>query len=164
VHSLLTDANWDGVQLHALIPASLRAHLGTARDGAEDRIAVAGEDFRVRPKSAVALSIALHELGTNAAKYGALSLAEGRVAIAWTTTDGRFRLTWRESGGPAVAPPKRTGFGSRMIEHGLAQELEGEATIDYRPDGVACTIDAPLEAIRDDGARDEGTRDEGTAS
>ena len=147
VHSLLTDGNWDGVQLDALVRASLRTHLAESRP----RIAFTGEDFRLRPKSAVALSIALHELGTNAMKYGALSVERGSVAVSWTVTSDRFHLTWEESGGPAVTLPSRTGFGSRMIERGLAAELQGNARIDYRPAGVVCTIDAPLAAIRDDG-------------
>jgi two-component sensor histidine kinase len=98
--------------------------------------------------------MALHELGTNALKYGALSADAGRVALHWTTGDGRFRLRWQESGGPAVTPPSRIGFGSRMIERGLSAEFEGEVKIDYRPDGVVCTIDAPLDVVRDEGAAD----------
>ncbi len=98
----------------------------------------------------MALSIALHELATNAVKYGALSAERGSVAVRWTAAGDRFHLAWEESGGPAVVPPRRTGFGSRMIERGLAAELQGQARIDYRPAGIVCTIDAPLEAIRDD--------------
>jgi PAS domain S-box-containing protein len=149
VHNLLSDANWDGVQIQSLVRASLRAHLG----GERGRIAFHGDDFRMKPKSAVALSIALHELATNATKYGALSLADGRVDLAWTITGDRFHLAWRESGGPLVARPARSGFGSRMIERGLAAELEGTAHIDYRPDGVVCTIDSPLDAIREEAPR-----------
>lgn len=149
VHNLLTDENWDGARLHAVARASLKTHLG----GPRERISYAGEDLRVRPKSAVALSIALHELGTNALKYGALSTEQGSVAVRWTTGGGRFRLTWEEIGGPPVHPPTRRGFGSRMIERGLAVELQGTAKIDYRPTGVVCAIDAPLAAIRE-GATD----------
>jgi len=145
VHSLLTDENWDGARLMAVAQASLKAHLG----GLRERISFAGEDFRIRPKSAVAISIALHELGTNAAKYGALSTERGSVAVRWTTGGERFRLTWEEVGGPPVRPPTRKGFGSRMIERGLAVELQGSARIDYRPTGVVCAIDAPLDAIQE---------------
>jgi len=150
VHTLLTEESWDGAELHAVIRSSLRPHLGDGRSC----IAFEGPDFRLRPKSAVALSMALHELGTNALKYGALSAEGGRVDLHWTTEDGRFRLRWQESGGPPVAPPARTGFGSRMIEHGLSAEFEGEVRIDYRPAGVVCTIDAPLDIVRDESAAD----------
>ena len=140
-HNLLTDESWTGARLDAVARASLR----TARE----RISFAGEDLRLKPKSAVALSMALHELGTNALKYGALSAAGGTVEVRWSASDGRFRLCWRETGGPPVAPPGHRGFGSRMIERGLAAELQGEVRIDWRPEGVVCTIDAPLDAIRD---------------
>jgi PAS domain S-box-containing protein len=141
VHNLLTDENWDGAHLDAVVRASLR----TARE----RIRFDGPDMRIQPKSAVALSMALHELGTNALKYGALSAERGAVAVRWSTDDGRFRLRWEESGGPSVSPPTRRGFGSRMIERGLAAELQGEVRIDWRPEGVVCTIDSPLGAIHD---------------
>ena len=116
VHSLLTDASWDGAQLHDVIRASLKTHLG----GGHERLSFEGEDFRLRPNSAVALSMAMHELATNALKYGALSAERGSVTVGWTTNGKRFRLRWEESGGPAVAPPQRRGFGSRMIEQGLS--------------------------------------------
>jgi len=147
VHNLLTEENWEGARLQALVRASLRTHLGSG-----GRITFEGEDIRLRAKSAVALSMALHELGINALKYGALSTASGRVHLQWSSDDGRFRLRWQESGGPAVVPPSRTGFGSRMIKEGLSAELQGDVAIDYRPAGVVCTIEAPLDAIREGGA------------
>jgi two-component sensor histidine kinase len=145
VHSLLTDEQWDGARMLAVTQASLQAHLG----GLRERISFSGEDFRIRPKSAVAISIALHELGTNAVKYGALSSERGSVAVRWTTSGGRFRLTWEEVGGPPAHKPASRGFGSRMIERGLAVELQGSAKIDYRPTGVVCSIDAPLAALQE---------------
>jgi PAS domain S-box-containing protein len=147
VHSRLTDENWEGAHLRALVRASLRTHFG----GGHDRIAFAGEDFRLRAKSAVALSMALHELGINALKYGSLSVHTGRVELDWSLENGRFLLRWQESGGPRVEPPTRTGFGSRMIKEGLSAELQGDVRIDYRPEGVVCTIDAPLECLREEG-------------
>lgn len=151
VHNLLTDENWDGARLGAVARASLKVHLG----GLRERISFAGPDFRVKPKSAVAISIALNELGTNALKYGALSIDGGSVDLRWSVAGGRFRLTWEELDGPPVTPPSRRGFGSRMIERGLAAELHGGVRIDYRPAGVVCTIDAPVAAIR------EGTSESG---
>lgn len=150
VHSLLTDESWDGAELHAVIRASLRPHLIDGRR----HIAFDGPDFRMRSKSALALSMALHELGTNALKYGALSVEPGRVTLHWTIDDGRFRLRWQEDDGPPVSPPSRTGFGSRMIERGLSAELQGKVKIDYRSAGVICIIDAPLDVVRDEGAAD----------
>ena len=140
-HGLLTDESWDGAHLDAVARASLRA--------GHDRISFEGEDLRLRPKSAVALSMALHELGTNALKYGALSVEQGSVTVRWSTSDGRFRLRWEEKGGPAVSPPTQRGFGSRMIERVLSAELRGEVRIDWRLEGVVCIIDAPLVAIHE---------------
>jgi two-component sensor histidine kinase len=145
VHNLLTDQNWNGAQLHDVARASLSTHLG----GGRERLNFDGEDLRLHPRSAIALSMALHELATNALKYGALSAEGGRVSVRWSATDERFRLRWEESGGPIVVAPKRKGFGSRMIEQALAMELQGDVRIDYLQGGVVCTIDAPLDAIRD---------------
>jgi two-component sensor histidine kinase len=146
VHSLLTDENWGSAELHDVVRASLRPHL----IGDRVRLDFSGPSLRLKPKCAVAVSMALHELGTNALKYGALSTDAGTVALDWTADGGRFQLVWCESGGPAVRPPSRSGFGTRMIQRGLSAELRGEVRIDYRPAGVVCTIDSPLEAIRED--------------
>ena len=90
--------------------------------------------------------MALHELATNAVKYGALSVPEGRVDIAWSDDgDTRFRLVWIESGGPLVTPPTRRGFGVRMIERALASDLGGTVVIDFATEGLVCTIDAPID-------------------
>jgi PAS domain S-box-containing protein len=145
VHSLLTNENWESAELRDVVWASLRPH--TAPDRAP--FAVAGPDLRLRPKSAVIVSMALHELSTNAIKYGALSVDTGRINLDWAIANGRFNLRWQESGGPPVVMPSRTGFGSRLIERGLSAELRGSAAIDYRASGVVCTIDAPVEAVRD---------------
>ena len=94
--------------------------------------------------------MALHELATNAMKYGALSTAEGRIRVVWDLAPepgaARLDLTWTERGGPPVKPPTERGFGSRLIERGLAAELSGSAAIDFQPDGVVCRIRALLEA------------------
>jgi two-component sensor histidine kinase len=147
VHSLLTDENWEGARLDAIVRTSLHAHLGLD-DG---RVHFEGDDLRLRPKSAIALSMALHELATNAVKYGALSSEQGTIGVKWTLSDGRFRMQWRETGGPPVVAPPAKGFGARMIEQGLSSELQGSARIDFQPGGVVCTIDAPLDTIREIG-------------
>ncbi|HYE28526.1 MAG TPA: HWE histidine kinase domain-containing protein [Allosphingosinicella sp.] len=141
-HNLLTEENWGGASLERVV-AEATAHLGGA-----GRFDAAGPDLRLAPRAALALAMALHELGTNAAKYGALSADGGQVAIAWTVDGDRLRLEWRERGGPAVAPPTRRGFGSRLIERGLDADLGGHAALHFDPAGVRCEIEASLAAIR----------------
>lgn len=97
---------------------------------------------------ASALALALQELITNAVKYGALSNEMGEIRITWTVSgtgsEKRLHLRWEEMGGPPVEPPSRRGFGSLLIERGLAQQLNGEVRIDFAPSGVVCTMDVPL--------------------
>ena len=114
----------------------------------EDRLRAAGPDVRLTPRMALALAMALQELATNAVKYGALSNAGGRVDITWTVHNGvlppRLALRWTEREGPPVAAPQRRGFGSRLIERSLAQDLDGEVRMEFAPTGVTCTFDAAL--------------------
>jgi two-component sensor histidine kinase len=112
--------------------------------GGGERFAIEGPDVDLPPKAAVSLALTVHELSTNAVKYGALSAPGGQVDISWSAVDGRLHFVWRESGGPEVSEPARRGFGTRMIERGLAAELDGTAAIEFRTAGVVCTIDAPL--------------------
>ncbi len=136
-HDLLTRDQWEGVTIAELVRGAT-AH-------AAERVDAAGPHLLVSPKSAVALVMALHELTTNAVKYGALSVASGRATTEWSGQPGdRFRLIWRETGGPSVAPPSRRGFGVRMIERVLASDLGGVVNIDFVPTGVVCTIDGPV--------------------
>jgi two-component sensor histidine kinase len=88
----------------------------------------------------------VHELAINAVKYGALSNDAGRVAVRWTLEDERLALTWTERGGPSVQPPATRGFGSRLLERGLAHELGGEVEIRFEPSGVRCIVSAPFQA------------------
>jgi two-component sensor histidine kinase len=108
-------------------------------------------DVALNPKAAVALGLGIHELATNAVKYGALSSPAGRVTVrsrVQATQDGaRLKLDWIESGGPEVVAPARRGFGGRLLEEGLAGELSGKVTLDYRPEGLACRMDLPLKAL-----------------
>jgi PAS domain S-box-containing protein len=137
-HNLLTRKNWDSATIAEVAQAALAAF------GSEGRVDIDGPDVRVSPPTAVSLALALHELATNAAKYGALSNHSGRVCVRWTVADGRLRLEWREQGGPPVIAPDRRGFGTRMIQRTLASEFGGEVDLEFRPDGVACTVEAPL--------------------
>ena len=143
-HDVLTEERWEGASLADIVSRTLAVH---ATDG---RFVSHGPHVRLPPKAAVPLAMTLHELATNAVKYGALSNEKGHVEIDWSLdntdpTHRKLKLRWAESGGPPVTPPNRRGFGSRLVEHGLAQDIGGEARIDFADSGVVCTIDVPLE-------------------
>jgi two-component sensor histidine kinase len=108
------------------------------------QIAIDSPSLDVSPNQALALSLAQHELATNATKYGALSCPEGRVALRWNAQNDRLSLSWSESGGPGVVPPSRQGFGSRLIENALCRDLDGQTRLEFAPEGVRCCITALL--------------------
>ncbi|KQP77499.1 HWE histidine kinase domain-containing protein [Methylobacterium sp. Leaf117] len=149
-HDVLTVEKWDGADLGRLVKDALSLHNTLAQ-----RCVWEGDPVRLVPRAALALSMMVHELATNATKYGALSNEAGTVMVSWAAVDvdeaaspeaaRRLRLRWQEGGGPPVLPPTRRGFGSRMIERGLANELGGKVRIRYEPAGVVCTLDIPLE-------------------
>lgn len=142
---LLTGEQWARPSLRLVIEQAVRPHAPRP-----DRVRLEGPELELAPKAAQALSLAVHELATNALKHGAWSGSQGEVAIDWSCeTTGeealrRLHLNWREHGGPAVSPPQRRGFGSRLIERGLAAELGGVVRLTFDPAGAACEIDAPL--------------------
>lgn len=143
-HNLLTRQNWEQASLKDIITASLEAAAGANME----RVAVEGPDVPLAPQTAVSVGMAIHELTTNAIKYGALSNGIGTIAVSWSADQRADRptlhLEWRESGGPPVVPPHNRGFGSRMIQKGLAAELGGQVELTFPPQGVRCVIDAPL--------------------
>jgi PAS domain S-box-containing protein len=139
-HDLLTRESWEGATLDELVRETLGLY-----NGGERRISWSGPPVRLNPKAAVSLVMALHELCTNAAKYGALSRPAGRVRIDWSLDHDRLAIEWRERGGPPVTPPARRGFGFRMIERALAADLSGGARLDFDPGGLICRIDASLD-------------------
>ena len=145
-HDVLTRENWEGASLHEIVNEAFAAY--RKRPDGCDLFRLEGTDLRVTPAMALSLSMALHELCTNALKYGALSAPGGQVRVSWEIAEAsagnRLTMRWEESGGPPVAPPSRKGFGSRLIEGGLARELNGTVRLDYEPTGVVCTIDVPL--------------------
>ena len=143
VHAVLTRRSWDSADLHEIIATAVGPH----RTPENDRFEMRGPILRLEPRAAVALSMAVHELCTNAAKYGALSTERGRVEIAWSVDQEQFRWVWHEQGGPDVAAPGQTGFGSRLIERLLADQLSGQVRMNYERTGLVCSIDAPLDAI-----------------
>jgi PAS domain S-box-containing protein len=143
-HDLLVQEDWQGAPLGELI----RSQLGHYIDRVGSQIELSGEPLQIRPDAVPHIGMAMHELATNAAKYGALSVPDGRVRISWRTApmpDGRplCHLSWEESGGPTVAPPSRRGFGRVVIERTVARAVHGEVTIDYAPSGLRWTLVFP---------------------
>jgi two-component sensor histidine kinase len=144
-HNLLMKDHWDSVEIHELVSqAVIKPFAAQAQ-----RVRADGPPVRLPSQMTLLMSMALHELCTNATKYGAFSNGTGTISITWATrldTEGspQFTLHWAEMGGPSVVPPTRKGFGARLIERALAAELGGVAMIDYREEGVVCDITAPL--------------------
>ncbi|MBD2751224.1 PAS domain S-box protein [Microvirga sp. BT688] len=143
-HDVLTRENWEGAYLREIVLRAVEPYQGHS-DG---RFEIRGVDVRLSPRIALALAMALQELVTNAVKYGALSNETGRVTIAWELKgrgdEPRLEMRWEEAGGPLVRVPSRRGFGTKLIERSLSQELNGNVEIKFEPSGVVCTIVAPL--------------------
>jgi two-component sensor histidine kinase len=144
VHTLLAENRWAGADLKEVVDAELGAY-ALPQAGRKARVRVAGPPVRLAPHGAQAMSMVLHELATNAVKYGALSTPEGIVTIRWKLDDeGTLTLEWRERGGPPVAgAPPRQGFGSRLLDTTVRRQLGGEFHCDWAPEGLRCTLTAP---------------------
>jgi PAS domain S-box-containing protein len=142
-HDLLIQESWYGVSL----PELVRSQLGHYLDRSGSQVSIEGEAVILKPEVAQSLGLAIHELATNAAKYGALSLPDGRISISWKrvpqTKGEGVEITWAEVGGPAVAPPDRRGFGSLVIERNLARSVEAEVDLAFAPEGARCRIVIP---------------------
>jgi two-component sensor histidine kinase len=110
---------------------------------------IAGDNITISSGPAVSLSMVIHELCTNAVKYGALSVPGGNVSVSWTAADERFKLRWKESGGPLVQEPTRKSFGSRLIEQALPGQLQGEARLKFEPEGLSCEVNIPLTIMQE---------------
>ncbi|CAN7516112.1 PAS domain S-box protein [Phenylobacterium sp. LjRoot225] len=143
-HNLLTQRSWEGASVGELVERASRPFKAAERTAIEAH----GPSVWLKSESALGLAMALHELVTNAAKHGALSTEAGRVEIRWTCEPqtGAFQLNWTERGGPAVARPGRRGFGLRLIERALAGEIRARSQLDFRSEGLVCTINATLPA------------------
>lgn len=144
-HDVLTREGWQGAELNDVVAFALAPYGGRQNE----RFHVSGPSVWLPPRAALAIAMGLHELATNALKYGALSpsATEGWVELLWSRSEGRLHLTWMERGGPPVTPLSRRGFGTRLIERGLAQDLDGRVELAFSPRGVTCTVDAALEEI-----------------
>jgi PAS domain S-box-containing protein len=137
VHSLFVESRWTGAELRTLVTQELAAY---CQQG-EPRVRIGGPNVLLESNTAQAVAVTLHELATNAAKYGALSVPDGRVHVEWSRGAGeRLVLRWTESGGPPVEPPARKGFGTRVMESIIRGQLNGEARFDWRAEGLACEI------------------------
>jgi two-component sensor histidine kinase len=149
-HDLLTRERWEGAGMHDLAMQTL-APFGAKLDG-NGRWIIHGDNIKLRPKVTLALGMALHELATNAVKYGALSVPEGIVSLTWQSEAGdgeeRLKVKWQESEGPVVSKPSRKGFGSELIETALASELDGTIELNYASTGLICLIDIPIRKKR----------------
>jgi two-component sensor histidine kinase len=148
---LLTKSSWTGADLRALISEVVEPFYDRAT---VPRFSVEGPPIWLRPKVIVTFSMIFHELATNSVKYGALSSETGRVKLSWRVSqdqDQTFELNWEESGGPQIETPRRRGFGSMLIENGVAQELAGQVRMLFAPSGFVCTINAPLHELSEEG-------------
>jgi two-component sensor histidine kinase len=143
-HDVLTREAWEGASLAELLRQTLAPH----DEAAASRVVASGPSVRLSPNAAVTLNMAFHELATNAAKYGALSNGSGRLSVTWRAEPvedpSALELDWVERDGPAVAPPSRRGFGVRLVEQGLAHELDCAVRLAFPREGVECRIRMPL--------------------
>ena len=143
-NGLLSEERWRNADMADLVDSALEPFRAKDRQ----RVHASGPNLPVAPQSAVMISMMLHELATNAAKYGALSNDTGEVFVDWRALgEGngmRVQLNWRETGGPSVAAPERKGFGTTLIQRGLTAQLGGKADIEFAPDGLRCTLECPV--------------------
>jgi two-component sensor histidine kinase len=140
---LLVKSGWRNVGLEELVRGQL-SHFGAVLDR---RVSVGGPTVVLGERSAQAFAMALHELGTNAAKYGSLSNDSGRVDISWSADGESFRLKWAESGGPRIHQPARTGFGSTVIEKMIQSTLTADVSIDFAPAGFVWRVECSVSAL-----------------
>lgn len=138
-HDLLVSQSWYGADLKELVCA----HLAQSIDPASAQIEIDGEPLSISTDAAQNLGLALHELTTNAAKYGALSVIDGTLRVSWRVEAGQVTFNWEEAGGPEVTPPERNGFGRLLLEQLVGTSLDGTVSIDFRKEGVRCEIVFP---------------------
>jgi len=152
---LLVRNEWRGVEIEDLI----RAQLSPFADLMGSRIIVRGPKLRLKAASAQAIGLALHELSTNAGKYGALSTDKGRVDVFWATDGDTFTMSWSEREGPPVSAPKRRGFGTTVMERMVKGSLSGTIDLDYAPAGLTWRLTCPAESALEPGERSSSAPD-----
>jgi PAS domain S-box-containing protein len=138
-HRLLASSRWEGADLNRLVEEEFAPY----HAGGNERVSAQGPVTLLPPATAQTIALALHELATNAGKYGALSTDIGRVKLSWRTEPGKLELTWIESGGPQIGAPNRKGYGSRAIIAGIERQLGGVVDFDWQPSGLRCTLSLP---------------------
>ncbi|GLS45254.1 sensor histidine kinase [Methylobacterium brachythecii] len=148
-HSVLTEDTWQTASLHGLLSNELTPYLGTGVEGGlESRVSLDGPEVDLPSDIAVPIGMAIHELTTNAAKYGALSTRQGRISVSWSILPGGeagiLHLAWRESDGPPVTAPSRQGFGSRLLQRVLTTQVQAQVHSEYAADGFRLIMQAPL--------------------
>lgn len=148
-HDQITESNWGPRPLEGLITTETAAYVG----GGVPRVHVDGPRVLLEPQAFATMALVLHEMVTNAAKYGALSDRSGRVVVEWTLVDGDLVIIWREMGGPSVQAPTRRGFGSTIIERSVPHDLQGEASIQYPLNGVVARFVVPSRFVDYEGDR-----------
>jgi two-component sensor histidine kinase len=140
VNNLFVESRWSGAELHDLVTQELAPY----RRGDSKRVGIEGPALLLEPNAAQAVAVIFHELATNAAKYGALSVEDGRIVIAWSrSANGRLVLSWTETGGPAVTVPAQEGFGARVMR-AMIRQAKGEMRFDWHPAGMVCEIVLPI--------------------
>ena len=144
-HDLLVRESWYGASLHELVQSQLTAYIGCA----EEQVAIDGPPAALKPEAAQNLGLALHELAVNAAKFGALSVPNGRVSITWTLQNHTLALEWHEQDGPKVKIRRKRGFGSMVIERNLSRALDAKVDMAFEPEGLLCHIVIPASQILD---------------
>lgn len=143
-HDLLTQSEWGTTPIAAVVEAELAPYTSS-----RDVLSVEGPPVNLAPNDALSLGLSIHELATNAAKYGALGVNGGRVSISWTLEDDAVRVVWQESGGPPVPTIRKRGFGTDLIEKIVAHELKRPVELDFAPEGVRCVITVPVRTPSD---------------
>jgi two-component sensor histidine kinase len=138
VHTILSLSSWQGAEIGKLISEEMAPYASSGQ------VQSCGPEVRLQPRMAQTLALALHELLTNSAKYGALSALSGRLLISWQTADDNLSLTWEETGGPPVCEPKSQGFGTRGLIASIESQLGGQALFDWRPEGLVCSLLVPI--------------------
>jgi two-component sensor histidine kinase/DNA-binding response OmpR family regulator len=141
-HELLSRSRWEGADVLRLVLEELAPYQGEK----PQRVSALGPTVMVSPENAQTVAIALHELATNAAKYGALSQPDGRVDVSWSSFEGKLAVSWKEAGGPKVEPPSTKGFGTKIITASFADPRRGKVAFDWRPDGLICSLELNLMA------------------
>src|SRR5262249_31079257 len=144
-HRLLAGSRWEGADLDRLVEEEFAPY----RAAGNEQVLTRGPVVSLPPATAQTIALALHELATNAAKYGALSTKNGQVTLTWRTAPGKLELDWAESGGPQVSPPTRRGYGSRAIVAGIERQLGGVVNFDWQASGLRCTLSVPHESNMD---------------